>query len=387
MRVFDNGPWDVKGGADHLISQFDYLNCSDRVEAERVREFVEDLFSRYPESEEERLRWRLRAKDNSTHLSAFFELFLHDLLLRCGCTVLAIEPNLETSERSPDFLAETEDGCLFYLEATLATGRSQTDEGADRRLREALQAIDDVPSPDYFFDLHIRGKPDKPISGKRLKIQLESWLATLDFEEISSCWEHKGRPSSSFCFEEHGVRFRLYPIPRGASRGKTERGRAIATRSLAPLTVQPQEPIRKSIIKKAGRYGELSAPYVIAVNAMGEYARYDSAVDAVFGSPATSVQLTDQGSEVHDCRAKDGVWLGQKDPKNTRVSAILSTERLTPWSVGQRRMRLIINPWATHPLGPTFFPCDIVDFEKDNSGVVEKAPLREIFELPEGWPE
>ena len=56
--VFDNGPRDIAGGAGHLVSQFEYLNRSDRDEAERVRDLVEDMFSRYPVNAQETLRTR-----------------------------------------------------------------------------------------------------------------------------------------------------------------------------------------------------------------------------------------------------------------------------------------------------------------------------------------
>ena len=145
--VFDSGPWDLLGGADHLVSHFDYLNSSDREEAARVRGVLEKMFSRYPAEAQDALRARLRSIENNTHLSAFFELALHEILLKSGCLILAVEPDLDETGRSPDFLAETFSGERFYLEATLATGRSQADEGADRRLREAFQAIDAVRSP------------------------------------------------------------------------------------------------------------------------------------------------------------------------------------------------------------------------------------------------
>jgi hypothetical protein len=123
MPVFDDGPWDLPGGADHVVSHFDYLNSSGRVEAVRVRTVVEEMFSRYPPAGQDGLRHRLRSIDDNTHLSAFFELALHDLTLRAGCTVLEIEPDLKETSRSPDFLIETPQGQRFYLEATLATGR------------------------------------------------------------------------------------------------------------------------------------------------------------------------------------------------------------------------------------------------------------------------
>ena len=66
-QLFDDGPRDIAGGADHLVPQFDYLNRSDRDEAVRVRDVIEDMFSRYPADSQEALRGRLRSADDIVH--------------------------------------------------------------------------------------------------------------------------------------------------------------------------------------------------------------------------------------------------------------------------------------------------------------------------------
>lgn len=385
--VFDDGPRDLPGGADHLVSHFDYLNASDRVEAERVRSFIENLFECYPAASQEALRRRLHSIDNNSHLSAFFELALHDLLVRSGCRVLAVEPDLEDTPRSPDFLAETSAGERFYLEATLATGRSQADEGADRRLREALQAIDTVHSPDFFLDLHISGTPTAPVSGARLRRRLQRWLTSLDCEQVVGVWNGDGDSIPVFRYEQHNVRFRISPVPRQRSRGTIRRSRAIASRTLSPLSIQPQEPIRNSVVAKATRYGNLEAPYLVAVNAMSDYADSESAIDALFGTPGVSVRQTPDGFEERHTRDTDGAWRGPSGPVNTRVSAVISTERLTPWSLGQRRARLILNPWARNPLTSMPFSIDVVQVQNERLSNTPGQSLREVLELPEGWPE
>ena len=95
ISVFDHGPRELPGGADYVVSHFDYLNSSARAEAAKVRAVVERMFDRYPAQMQEGLRRRLRSVDNNTHLGAFFELTLHDLLLRSGSRVLAVEPDLD----------------------------------------------------------------------------------------------------------------------------------------------------------------------------------------------------------------------------------------------------------------------------------------------------
>lgn len=385
--VFDDGPRDIAGGADHLVSQFEYLNRSDRDEAERVRDLVEDLFSRYPADAQGTLRTRLRSVDDNQHMGAVFELVLHELLLRAGCQILAVEPSLEGTERSPDFFAQTETGARFYLEATLATGRSRTQEGADRRLSEALQAIDSVQSPDFFLDVHITGTPAAPVSGRRLRRRLEGWLQTLDYEQVTAQGNDEAKARPQFTYEQHGVRFRVAVIPRHQTRGTTERGRAIAGRMLAPLSVQPQEPIRTAVLGKAGRYGDLDAPYIVAVNALSTYAREDDAVDALFGTKVVSIRQTAEGFEDRIGRDTDGVWYGPRGPINTRVSGVLSTERLGPWSLGQRRARLFVNPWARRPLVASPLAIDVREVRDERLHRTAGSSIAELLELPEGWPE
>lgn len=385
--VFDDGPRDIAGGADHLVSQFEYLNRSARDEAERVRDLVEDLFSRYPVHAKDTLRTRLRSVDDNQHMGAVFELVLHELLLRARCQILAVEPSLDGTDRSPDFFAQTETGARFYLEATLATGRSRTQEGADRRLSEALQAIDSVQSPDFFLDVHITGTPAAPVSGRRLRRRLEGWLRTLDYEQITAQGDDEAKARQQFNYEQHGVHFGIGVIPRHQTRGTTERGRAIAGRMLAPLSVPPHEPIRTAVIGKAGRYGDLDAPYIVAVNALSTYACEDDAVDALFGTEVVSVRQTTEGFEDRIARDMDGVWFGPQGPVHTRVSGVLFTERLGPWSLGQRRARLFVNPWARRPLAASPLAIDVREVREERLHRTVGSSIAEILELPTGWPE
>jgi hypothetical protein len=386
MPVFDDRSRELPRGADYVVSHFEYLNSSARVEAAKVRAVVGRMFDRYPAQMQEALRRRLRSVDDNTHLSAFFELALHDLLLRSGCRALAVEPDLGGTPRSPDFLARTPQGERFYLEATLATGRSRSEEGADRRLKEAFQAIDSVCSPDFFLELHIAGMPAAPVSGGRLRRALERWLNSLDYQQVKRTWD-ESEECPVFRYEQHGVCFKILPIPRAASRGTMQRSRAIGVRMPEAQWVQPQEAIKNAISAKAARYGQLDAPYLVAINAMDDHADEESAVDAAFGTPTVFVRRTHAGFDEHAGRNGDGIWCGRSGPVNTRVSGILSTERLTPWSLAQSRARLIINPWSRHPLSDPPFPIDRLAVQQERLNRTDGLSVREIFELPEGWPE
>jgi hypothetical protein len=374
----------LDGGADHLISDFHYLNESNRLEAERVRSLVEDLMTRYPLPGRAELRARLRSRDDVTHQSAFFELAIHELILRAGCQA-SLHPTVPGTSKKPDFLVECPDGQTFYLEATLATGRSKEEEGAQKRLARALQTIDEVPSPDFFLSVRPRGVPNTPISGKRLKRELSQWLAGLDHAAIAAAMA-SGAPEPLLTFEEHGLHLRFTAMPRGSTRGSS--GRAIGVHWLAGGIIHPEEPIADAIRGKAGRYGKLDLPYLIAVNALETYAREESAIDALFGSPAVAVTMMSDGS-YHDrhIRQPDGVLRGKSGPECTRVSAVLSVDRLSPWTIGQAKARLIINPWAQRSLNPSVLPLPHILVEEERLRSNSGTSLSEVLGVWPGWPE
>lgn len=179
MSIFDaidRSDFDPKPADE---GQFSYLNRSARVEAERVRQKVDEWFAAYPEKNRSDLVSRFRSTIDAQHHSAFFELFLYHLLLARGCKVIEIEPKLAHTDKSPDFLVETAGGKRFYLEAVQASGLSNQELAAQARLNTALRAIDDIPSPKHFLDLKVTGSPTQPLSTKKIRTALKSWTAGL----------------------------------------------------------------------------------------------------------------------------------------------------------------------------------------------------------------
>ena len=380
MTAFDDIPRAGQEPASHVVGAFDYLNVSARLEAQRVRDLVDLWLADYPIANQPEMIRRLRSRDDTLHRSAHFELFLHALLLRQGFTIGAIEPRLPNG-RAPDFLVEAQDGTRFYLEATLASGTAAADAGADRRMREALQAIDDVESPDFFLHLATRGSPARPIAVVRLRRAVQAFVDGLDYAAaiqaiqrglpFAPVWEH----------DEHGVHFRINPVPKNI---RQPGGRAIGGRVLPGGVVQPHEAIKSAVVSKARRYGRPDLPLVIAINALEEFARPSDAIDALFGT--TAVVVPEEGRP-RDVRNPDGAWYGARGPVYTRSSAVIFVERLSPWSVAQRTLRLILNPWASNPLPPIPMGVEVRHVVENRLVTDPGQSLQEIFDLPEGWPE
>jgi hypothetical protein len=107
----------------------------------------------------------------------------------------------------------------------------------------------------------------------------------------------------------------------------------------------PSYPLRNALKKKAGKYGKLAMPYVIALN-------------------SADVMLTDRDFEETLFGVRDGIiiagmtdelargfWGTESTPTHRRVSAVLFTQNLWPATVlmGQVYSCLYLNPWAERP--------------------------------------
>jgi hypothetical protein len=164
---------------DQHEAAFAYLNRSGRPEAARVRQLIENWLNDYPAPNRAALIARLRSPIDDQHVGAFFELFVHELLLARGHQILEVEPTLPHTRRSPDFLVQTKEGPRLYLECVFATGRSQEEVAAQARLNQALTALDRTPSPRHFLDLTVHGVPTAPMSIKVMSKALREWIAWL----------------------------------------------------------------------------------------------------------------------------------------------------------------------------------------------------------------
>lgn len=375
ITAFDDVAREGREPASHLIGHFDYLNASGRPEAAAVRALVDRWLADYPATHQPEIIRRLRSRDDVLHRSSLFELMLHALLLQQGFTIIEIEPVLPNG-KAPDFLVEAPDGKRFYLEATLASGMDNVAAGGDRRMREALQAIDEVRSPDFFLHLHTRGTPTRPMAVGRLRRAVQRFVDGLDYDQAIANEE-----VLVFQHEEHGAKFTIQPVPKNLRRAD---GRAVGGRMLPGGIIHPEVAIKSAVEGKAGRYGDIDLPLVIAVNALEEFAKIDDAIDALFGTTSVVVR---EGQEPQPIRNADGAWRGPAGPVYTRSSAVLFVERLSAWSVGQRSLHLIVNPWARNPIGDIPLGVEVREVIDGRLQTRAGLSLREIFDLPEGWPE
>jgi hypothetical protein len=117
VAVFSQGPRVDARPPYPKESAFAHLDRSARPEADALRSLIEAWLEPYPPVAAPLLAARLRSARDEQHRSAFFELLLHRLIEALGHRILAVEPRLPHTWKSPDFLVEG-----FYLEAISAQG-------------------------------------------------------------------------------------------------------------------------------------------------------------------------------------------------------------------------------------------------------------------------
>jgi hypothetical protein len=351
--IFDEEERTDEGLARHSQSQFGYLNRSGRAEVEAIRRVLESWFTRIPEEHRPDLRGRLRSNDNHQFHGAFFELYLHELLLSMGFSItLHSLPDAAEGKR-PDFLIASNDGIEFYLEGTVATGMSVEERGADARLNQAYDALDKLESNDFSIGLRITSAPGTPIPGNRFRHFVREFLIGCDPYQCEQLLKQGGigaLPEATFNHE--GWEIDVFPLPKTKA-ARAEPGMwAIGLRFYEPRCVDPGVDVRDAIEKKASRYGELGKPYFVAVNAVNDHLHDGDVMDALFGKQQMIIPVGPEGpmkDAVRESRLSNGAWHGPDGPKYTRVSGTLIVSLLTPWSVAAYSPVVWHNPSAQYP--------------------------------------
>ncbi len=140
------------------------------------------------------------------------------------------------------------------------------------------------------------------------------------------------------------------------------------------------EYVREAILDKAGRYGQLDLPYLIAVN-VREAFREKDVCNALFGD--LTLQFDTASGAMSGVRLPNGVWSGSK---HTRVSAVLIADNLHPYRAAQASVAIWHNPWAARPatgLLPslTHYLPMIGRIQRQDG-----PTLGDLLNLPVGWP-
>jgi hypothetical protein len=386
--LFEDVPRTDPTPARHAEDVFSFLSRVRGDGWQCVRVVLNEWFDHCPPSQQDQLRARLTAGDSRQALDAFWELYLHEVLLRQGFTV-SEHPVMPGTGNHPDFFVERE-GEAFYLEATIV--HEASDERAfERRVAPVYDALNELDSPNFFLDIDVltAGRTTPPVG--RMRLELSEWLRSLD----PDAWIPRGDaatfdqlPRLDWQRLDWGISFTALPI-KPEARGKPDH-RPVGMMSGHGGWVDDHLAMRDSLSRKAKRYGELATPYVIAICSLRGTTGEDEIRRALFGSASEHSEALREGRLPSGLRsdAHHGLWLDQTGPRHRGVSAVLAATHVTPWTIARFTPRLYHNPWAQHPFTTSLpFASTRLDLTS-GSLIASPSPLTPsaMLGLSEDWP-
>lgn len=387
MKLFSDGDRPDRGYKTQTESEYGYLNHSGRDEAARVRAFMGHWFDQYPSEHRGELRSRLQCGIDREFHSASFELVLFAWARTMGYAV-DVHPALTNgSAKRPDFLLTRGDECGFYLEAVVTSELSEKEQAAQRRVDTLLDAIDVMPSPNFFLGVIVNGTPKKAPSAKALKHQLSKWLASLDPDAVSREADISVEALPKWAWHHDGLTLNFRAIPKKTEARDTVQ-RTIGMRSGA-LWTNSRISLRDQVRDKGMKFGKLDRPLLVAVNVDSISLDDIDEAQALFGQEEY-VETIGAPSSGRWQRKPDGLWIGRRGrPVLTRLSGVWIFHELDVWNLASRESTLYFHPYARHRLPEMLkvLPHVEVDLAKDALRRTAGQSLADGLKLPCDWPE
>lgn len=376
MKLFDDVVRSDHSPAGYGDVDFDYLNCSANEPIRRIREVLEDWFSRYTESEKSELRQRFRSSEDYVHFSAFFELWLNELLLRLGCSV-KVHPTLPNTSRRIDFLVESPEDNHCYLEAIHITGESGAESKAQSRLNTLYDSLNYLDSPHFFIHLSVSGTPKTPVPCNKIRSSLERELSNLN-PQLVNHFTSLGRFDllPHWRFEHDGLRITCYPTLKPKELIGAADVRTLGSISFGGI-IDSERSIRDAVIAKAKRYGVLDLPLVVAINVTDPFITERDVLRALYGSVSA-------GSESERLNDSRGVWVNNTW---TRLSAVLVSRKVRPDRMVNVPICLYHNPQPKRPYVGELTRLPQIIPRTDRLTTYSGETVESILNLPSDFPE
>ena len=326
---------------------FAFLNRSACPEIAEVRDRLQSWFERFPVEAQQDLRKRFRRDEDHAYQGAVFELLVHELLVRLGCTV-EVHPEIPSTGSRPDFLARHGD-CPFYIEATVVDPKRSL--SASRPLEDDVVAkINQLESPHFCILARVEGELPRALSRRQVIEPFANLLRDHDPDEVQRCVDRAGpnaAPSARIECGTWSLVGRLEPIRR--ERRGDDRPKTLVIGPARSGMIDSSTPVQHAIQKKAGKYGRLDAPLVVAVNARDGFLDEDDEMSALFGKEQVTFTPDRPDLPVRLTRKGDGVWIkGDYEPRYTRLAAVLIFRDIAPWNLRGAPNCLYVSPHAEY---------------------------------------
>ncbi|MGW3626501.1 hypothetical protein [Streptomyces sp. NPDC000880] len=300
------------------------------------------------------------------------------MLLGSGCTV-EVEHTIGTGGKNPDFLV-ARDGEQFVVEA-IWTAQRLGDTG-DLLPPQLIDAIDNVPSPNFFVSYTIHKTGSATPSQKGLKRGLAQWLADLDPDQVIAESECKV-PLPKHTWREAGWCLSFEAIPRSPGKRGDPGTRTIGIYPAMTWLNAESDRVLAAVKKKGSKYGDLAMPFIVAVGHAAAFPEDRDIETALYGASAEYVHT----SPPTFGRLANGYWTSTFDHAHGRVSGVLTVDNPAPWNWTKNTPVLWQSPDPNSlptPVLPSWATAQLVDLQVERRPPA--SPIHTALGLPELWP-
>ncbi|WKG01252.1 hypothetical protein [Mycolicibacterium sp. HK-90] len=382
--LFDDSRREDTSVADFQESNFAFMNRIAGNYWDHPRELMQQWLDRINDDiTYYDLLQRLRSRDNEQFRSAYLELYLHESLLRARYEIV-VHPEVPGTTRRPDFLAVRGNERL-YVEA-VAPGATPAAKAAAGRRAVLFDTVNRLQDPNFILWLDRLVDGPRPPRAARLRGELSRWLRRLDPD---APWTADAAPR--YDWREDGWEVGLKALPKKLeARGLRPESRVIGIYGRSEASFVDDAPaIRGALAAKHHGYGDLDAPFVIAVGTYMMDSDRWHASNAMYGQLAIEFEPNSDGEPpTRAIRQGDGYFGTPPDWQNRNVSGVLLVNQLMPYYFQRAEVTLWRHPSPTHALPDDLgFPAHVIALD---SGELSEAPpdpsAGEFFGLPDPWP-
>ena len=337
-RVLDEPQRNVR----YSESSFNYLNLYDSPDIIRIRNLLESSFNRFPLEAQNDLRKRLQSHDYEQHEGAFFELFLHELLTRLGCTIVDVHPKIAGAGTRPDFLVRHGDQC-FYLEATMV-GKRSGPFTLNLNEQDVINKLNKLKSSQFYIRVCMNvDKLSRTLGKKDVIRPFIELLKNQDPDKVQDLINTKGLDAAPCRKIEDGnwsLQGWLYPIS-PKYRRSTPPSRIVIYPS-HPEQINSVSPIRDALKTKAKKYGDNAEMLVVAVSTRDAFYNHrNHDMEVLFGQEQWLYSKEQPDFPPLLQRRQNGVW-----PSYNQIGAVWSFQKADALNLSQVSACLYINPWS-----------------------------------------
>ena len=361
-RLFDDKPRNYTKPALRAETTYSFLDRSSKPEFNRVRDMLERWVEQLPEKQQRDTVAKMRrnppgsSEDEIQFNAAFFELFLHEVLLGTGGEVV-VEPMIDGLTPDLEVTEELADGSqlTYVAEAKDIDLERGTKLERDWKELSVLDTIDEINSSDFRLDIRMNGKLESAPPRVPLRWKFENLLREAKYDEVLLASQGQGGlnrehlPSASFSHGSWMVTGQLRPVS-PEFRGKTMP--FVGVVSMGVGIVDDIGKTKDRLYDKAKKYKNVEN-LIIALRCDISNNRLD---EVLFGSQQFTIYVHNDPTnttlvpEPHHSQRLNGFWFNSGGPINRHVIGVVAFYGVYPGTLDRSKAVFYSNPYLDKPM-------------------------------------